>query len=79
MTTPASPVAGAPVAGAAVVAILDIGGLDRRFVPRGTRGVVESRTSSATSLVRFDGVGAVDVDDVEIGAVSAPSPASTRG
>jgi len=53
--------------GTRVVAILDIGGLDRPFVPRGTTGVLEQSSSPRTSLVLFDGIGPVDVDDdVEI-------------
>ncbi|QCR18916.1 hypothetical protein [Agrococcus sp. SGAir0287] len=49
--------------GTRVVAVLDIGGLDRPFVPRGTTGVLEEATSPTTSLVLFDGIGPVDVDD----------------
>ena len=45
------------------MAILDIGGLDRPFVPRGTTGILEETTSPTTSLVLFDGIGPVDVDD----------------
>jgi hypothetical protein len=66
-----------PDAGTPVVAILDIGGLDRRFVPRGTRGVLEASTSATTSLVAFEGIGSVEVDDdVEVAAAPTPTAAA---
>ncbi len=62
-------------AGTRVIAVLDIGGLDRPFVPRGTTGGVESASSASTHVVQFEGVGSVDVDDdVEVKPVpSAPA------